>query len=450
MMTYIKNNSLGAALFLMVLTAQSQTVAKPYEIGTWEDFRQSAISWTFDDGCSNQFAKAIPLFDKLGFKGTFFTVTSWSPQWTTLKKIASNGHEVASHTVNHYNFNTLNDSLQNIQLKNSQLTINSNIRGISCVTIAYPFCVAGNKTLCSGYYIAARGCQGTIETRTPGDFMNVSSMVCGQEGSQKSFPNFKKTIDNTVTAKGWSIFLIHGIDNDGGYSPLPFTVLDSALSYCKSRNYKCWVNTFGNIARYIRERNTASVTEVASSEMVITLKVTDTLNDSLYNYPISIRRPVPDKWSSLTVTQNGKEVRSLFVKPDSVVYTIFSVVPDGGEVKLVRGTGTIILTDQNYEYPGTDISSQVMIPGNRITPAGGKLTLKYSAGKLHFELPSGCGKSIHLSIVNATGILLANYNMGNLTNHNGSITFQGRNKKPGYYIVRITNGSSSWSQPVCL
>jgi oligosaccharide reducing-end xylanase len=114
MKTWLKKSCLGATFVLSILTTRSQTIVKPYEVGTWEDFRQSAVTWTFDDGCSNQFAKVIPLFDKLGFKGTFFTVTSWSPQWTTLKKIASNGHEVASHTVTHANFST--ELLQNPEL----------------------------------------------------------------------------------------------------------------------------------------------------------------------------------------------------------------------------------------------------------------------------------------------------------------------------------------------
>jgi hypothetical protein len=280
--------------------------------------------------------------------------------------------------------------------------------------------------------------------------MNVSSMVCGSEGTQKTFPNFKKTIDNTVTARGWSVFLIHGIDNDGGYSPLPFPVLDSALNYCKIRNYKCWVNTFGNISRYIKERNTASVTEIAASETAITLKVTDTLNDSLYNYPISIRRLLPEKWSNLTVTQNGKDVRILFVRPDSVIFVIFNVVPDGGEIKLLRGTGTAVLTDQNYEYPETTVTSQIMIPEKGNASARGKLNLNYSAGKLRFELPPGCGENVEVSLFNTTGLLMASFRLPNLINSQGSIPLAGKNVRPGYYIVRITDGSSSWSQPVYL
>jgi len=37
----------------------------------------------------------------------------------------------------------------------------------------------GDVPLCEKYYIAARGCQGKIEKSTPDNFMNISSIICG-------------------------------------------------------------------------------------------------------------------------------------------------------------------------------------------------------------------------------------------------------------------------------
>lgn len=76
-----------------------QTVASSYEVGTWPGFRQTAISYTSDDGCSGQFSTVMPMFDEFGFKLTLFTVTSWSPNWTALQNAVNQGYEIASQRV---------------------------------------------------------------------------------------------------------------------------------------------------------------------------------------------------------------------------------------------------------------------------------------------------------------------------------------------------------------
>ena len=66
----------SAAVILMTCnTGKSGTIDSPYEVGTWQGFTKAAITYTFDDGNSNQFAIALPMFDELGFKMTLFTVS---------------------------------------------------------------------------------------------------------------------------------------------------------------------------------------------------------------------------------------------------------------------------------------------------------------------------------------------------------------------------------------
>lgn len=334
-------NKINELLFFIAFSiagnaGYSQTIDLPYEVGTWQGFRAAAISFTFDDGCSNQFAVAIPMFNEFGFKLTLFTVTGWSPNWTALQNAASQGHEVASHTVTHPSLGGMTIAQQTTELKNSQDTINSHIINQKCFTLAYPYCSPGDRALCEQYYIAARHCQGLIEANTPGDFMNISSLICGSSGSVKTAANFNAKFESTATSKGWCVFLIHGIDNDGGYSPLPSTTLRASLEYLAARKSKFWVSTFGNVVRYVRERNTVSVTQSSNQDTSITLQVTDNLDNAIYNYPVTIRRPLPQSWSSANVSQNGHEVNACIVEVDSTKYVMFDVVPDGGDVVLSK------------------------------------------------------------------------------------------------------------------
>jgi peptidoglycan/xylan/chitin deacetylase (PgdA/CDA1 family) len=349
----------------------AQNVVPPYEVGTWQGFRTAAISYTFDDGSPNQFTKAVPMFNEFGFKLTLFTVTSaswgWPANWTVLQAAASQGHEIASHTVNHGYLNSIKDSLQTIELKNSQDAINAHITGQRCVTIAYPYCVTGDTTLCAQYYIAARICSGIIEPTTPADFMNISSIICGPEGPVKTAKNFNDRANSAASSKGWCVYLIHGVDNDGGWSSLSSDTLRASLEYLMANQDKFWVSSFGNVARYIKERNTASVAEVSSQDSSITLQVTDTLPDSIFNYPVTLRRPLPEGWPSAAVSQNGHSRDARIVTINAIPYIQFDVVPDSGDVLISKSNTTRIQYHGNVIVPAPVLSQNYPNPFNSTT-----------------------------------------------------------------------------------
>jgi len=322
---------------IITLTASvslAGSVVSPYEIGTWRGFRPAAISYTFDDGCSNQFAVAIPMFDQKGFKLTLFTVTgnSMFPGWSKLQAAAAKGHEIASHTITHPNLGQLSESQQTTELKNSRDAITANISGQKCLTMAYPFCVEGKDSIVSQYYIAARTCSGQVVPSTPANFMGISSFGCGSQGSVQTTQDFNNKVNEAAAAKGWCVFLIHGIDDDGGYSPVTTATLQGSIDYMSVNKDKFWVETFGNVARYILERNAASVTEISGSDDSITLQVTDNLDDSIFNYPLTMRRPLPANWPAAAVSQNNKPVNTQIVDVASKKYVMFDIVPNGGNV----------------------------------------------------------------------------------------------------------------------
>ena len=324
-------------IFMNVNIGNSKTIDPSYEVGTWPGFRKAAISYTFDDGNSNQFAVALPMFDKFGFKMTLFTVIDWvSGNWPILKAAAYNGHEVASHTVTHPYMDKLDKEKQEIELRKSLEAIDANIPKSKCMTIAYPYCKPCDETLCKKYYIAARHCQGDIEKSTPKDFMNISSIICGSEGPLKYIDNFKAKFEETASSNGWCVLLFHGIDDDGGYSPIPKSELKASLEYLKANKDKYWVETFLNVVKYIRERDDVSIKELSDKDNCITIQVTDTLDDKIYNYPITIRRPLPENWISANVLQNKKAIDTNIVEVNSVKYISFDAVPDGGDVVISK------------------------------------------------------------------------------------------------------------------
>lgn len=343
------------------------SAATPYQIGTWPEFRQAAISFTFDDVPTNpnQFNEALPMFNAKGLKMTFYPVIDWMSDstWPEVQNAALQGHEIGSHTVDHASLGGLTDAQQAAELTNSQNVINAEVPNQKCVTIAYPNCVVGDESLISQYYIAGRTCSGQINPSTPSDFMQISSTVCGSQGSIQTLQDFTNKANATLNAGGWYVYLIHAIDNDSGYSPLQSSALQASVNFFSANPDKYWVQTFGNVVRYIEERNAASVVESSSNDTSITVQVTDGLDDSIFNYPITLRRPMPANWPGVTITQNGSPVTAVIVPIGSTNYVMFDAVPDGGDVVLTEdptpAPPVISVTPTNQDFGSIAIGTAV-------------------------------------------------------------------------------------------
>jgi hypothetical protein len=185
------------------------------------------------------------------------------------------------------------------------------------------------------YYLGARICSGSVEPRTPRDFFGISSIICGTQGLKTS-KDFKSRTASAVKSKGWVVLLFHGVDDDGGWSPIPSDTLRAMLEHLKQNDAQFWVASFGGAVRYIRERNAVSVAESAGDGGRLTVQVTDTLDDAIFGLPVTLRRPLPPGWPAASVTQGGVPVESRIVDADGSPAVQFDAVPDGGEVAIVR------------------------------------------------------------------------------------------------------------------
>lgn len=327
-----------AFVSLIHCSLKAQTQDTLYKIATWKGFAQSAVSYTWDDNTAKQLTDALPLFDRYGFNVTFFVITNNNPDWTGFKNAQMKGHEVASHTLTHTSLATLADSLQEKEQKNSQTEINNQLANKQCLTLAYPYCASGNKSITQKYYISARGCSGQIENKTPADFLNVSSIICGTQGSVSAALDFNSRVNQAVSIEGWAVFLLHGINNDGGYSPVDSLELKQHLEYMSHNRDKFWIATYGNVVRYIRERDGSVVIESAHTDSLITFSVTHQLDTSIYNFPLTIKRPFPDGWQYVSVSQGGKPVDITLTEENGKKYMHMNIVPNAGNILIKRET----------------------------------------------------------------------------------------------------------------
>ena len=313
-------------------------IPEGYEVAQWKDFRQAAITYSFDDGTPNQIPAAVPTLEKYGYRGTFNLVTDWVKDWNGWKKISDNGHEIASHTVSHPYLDKLTAEQQTVELAKSKEIIEQNV-GKECVTMVYPYCVRGNDSIVADYYISARICCESFSSPSPQNMFAIASRLVGTESQYlKNTYDFNMWAKLAVKENGWCVFLIHGIDNDGGYSPIKSIDLDSHLKFVQENEPTFWVGTFAEVSKYIIERNSLKISEKQQGEETeISVEVTAESKVTKLDYPVTIKRRLPNGKGAI-VTHNGKVIDSKL--DDGCI--IFDVVP-GNTYLLVYDEGRMLL-----------------------------------------------------------------------------------------------------------
>jgi hypothetical protein len=93
-----------------------------------------------------------------------------------------------------------------------------------------------------------------------------------------------------------------------------------------------WVATFGDVARYMRERMDASVSsELKRGEILV--DVGHSLDAGQYDLPLTLKTYVPTEWKEVQVEQEGRQK----IQPltDSLgSYVLYRAIPGGGRIRI--------------------------------------------------------------------------------------------------------------------
>jgi hypothetical protein len=389
-------------------------VDAPYEVGTWANFCTGAVTHTFDDNMNtNPNAVEQTIFDDKKFHISL-CVQSGSCNWKNCRESFAKGHEISNHTVNHQSTVSA--------MNNCQKEIQKNVPGEQCITIAYPNCnTPGDGEVLKTHY-AGRNCDGKTASASPSNMAQISSKMFGTCGGCPNDANgLNGFADQAVSQKGWSVYCHHGIGSQThSWATTNLNAMKSHLEYLDKNRDKIWCETFGNVTRYLLERKGASVTKKDSTDQGITLSVTDNLPDDIFNYPLSIRRPLPSGWTKAEVTQKGEVVDDTIVTVNSKQYVMFKAVPDGGDVVISSGLTAIGGGRQRFGSNGT---TMIRLVNN---------TLQITAGEFS-------GNAFSVRIFSLKGEALAVYR---LTGGTPSASLPLDNIAASSFIVKITGGGS--------
>lgn len=354
-------------------------------VKTWADNKKSAFSFTFDDAFMSQYTYALPILDQYGFKGTFFLISGVlvdSPMtpifrygyWSQFKRMAADSQEIGVHTVTHPDLTTLtagDTSTSNTityELYQSKKEIEQKIPGVKCIDLAYPYCTYNTEVenVASNYFQSARTCGSYFQNPNISgiNWYNImSANVTFSEprqtisDDQNALSSYLNTLQTGLIPSGqWTVLLAHEVvpmdtiaKYDGSetmYQPLSTYFFNQLCVWLKQKSdsNEVWVTTFGNATRYIKERENFSYSIVSSASTSIQINPTDGLDNSIYNFPLTVDIVVPSNWTKV-MSQQGNNITDVNTFSDGTNNLVrVNVVPDGGILTLAQSGNTYVLS----------------------------------------------------------------------------------------------------------
>ncbi len=354
---------------------QSVTAYGSVTVNQWADNKKSAFTFDFDGGKASQYNYARPILDKYGIKATFFVITgeltdsvqNWNyGYWWQFDSLAHEGNEIGSHSVTEPDLiwwgtgSVSNSWTINYELYQSKHTIEEKIPGYKCISLAYPYCEYNDTVMqvASQYYEAARTCGSYMDSANISgmDFYRVQGVDIyfnhprGTLSDDEAFNIYTNNVTSlSINTGGWANYFAADIlplnqipDSANSDTTIVSTYfLDKLCNWAsaESASGNMWISTFGNVSRYIKEREnfSSNIVSSTSSRLEISTSI-GSLDTSIYNYPLTVDITVPSNWKKVTVISgNQSETDSAFYNGSDYVIRA-NIVPGKGNIVLSIGS----------------------------------------------------------------------------------------------------------------
>ena len=314
----------------------------------WKDDALAAFTIAIDDNCATNIPWWMEMCPKYGLRPTWFIVTDGvggprsmnSGTWETWKAVTAAGFDVQSHTVHHLVTSSSTWKNMEADYAESKEAIEASIPGHKCLTLAYP----GGKgqemndpALAAKYYIGARGARPFANPANQIYYMEVNASS-GFRIDDAEYPTMNLNIVFDPSPKnnlwrGWSFGFCHYINPDDK----SHAAMEKKFAYIqgKVKSNDLWPALFREGCQYGQERDTAhlEVKEKGANKIVFSLM--DEMDDSLFDFPLTVKVRLDDSWKTVKATQGGKPMECKIVQHEGANFALVQAVPDRGTVSLV-------------------------------------------------------------------------------------------------------------------
>jgi hypothetical protein len=198
-------------------------------------------------------------------------------------------------------------------------------------------------------------------------------------------------LDRAEDRSAWFVPYAHDLDPED--YPERYEKFVQMLDELQHRDI--WVETYGGVVRYMREKIESSLTVVSEGGSEIVLELTHSLDPAIYDAPLTIRAAVPSAWALVRIQQGDSEALQSTVSEGGETVVYFDAIPNHGQIRLVPDslpTEPVIAVDPAMLSPacgtGTNAPSQMFDVWNA---GGGTLAYQIStdSGWLVCDVESG-------------------------------------------------------------
>lgn len=291
----------------------------------WHDDKLGALTLTIDDNWEPDHPFWLSMQKKYGTILTWFIIIDKVNAWALWSMLANKGHDVQSHTRSHMSSGT--DQQFHDEYGGSQADINKMMPGHKCRTLAYPS-GAGSEPIARQYFIAARGVYGVMNNANTVKYMQVNSGGYDETHRIDVLLDPNEKLYNASYYRGWLSVHYHGVGDQAA--------TEAYLAYIKQKEDSLWVGRFTHVAQYGQERDTHKLTVTATAAAEIRFTLTDSMADSAFDFPLTVKVRVNNDWENATARQDTVDREVSLVTHNSTTYLLVQAVPDKGEVVVTK------------------------------------------------------------------------------------------------------------------
>lgn len=311
---------------LIAVNVCGQQPSADVHIAKFNGNRVAAICYSFDDGIRDQYELAYPILKKYGLVATFFVIPSQvpddeksrasSPVFKSritagqLRLMSDEGMEIASHSWTHSkNLTKLNDQQLADEINKADSAL-FKITGKKPLTFAYPWNAFDQRTQAAVLknHIASREFQ-----------FGMGSKFTAEMGNS--------WVDGLIKKQNWGIVMTHAIAH--GFDSLSSPrVLDDHYQYVKKLQSQIWVATFADLSKYVKERDSTTIT-ASWGKNKAEFRFNTSLDNKVYNLPLTLVIGLKGA-TQVDASQGGKRLTAK-IDGDKI---LIDAVPGAGNVIL--------------------------------------------------------------------------------------------------------------------
>ena len=198
--------------------------------------------------------------------------------------------------------------------------------------------------------------------------------------------SYEKGVEKLVSVGGITVECLHSLGFGSIYSSYESTI--SKLEHIA--RFGVWAPSYNDLVMYIKESQNATVEIVDRTEDSITVSVTDNLDNYMFNFPVTVKLDIPDTWTTVTATQNGKEIPLVaydFYKQTKNMNTVSCAIDEGYlYIDIIPDAGDVVVT-VGEKGQGADYADRVTVtfePGEGILESS-EYEMKVLVGQLASE-----------------------------------------------------------------